>query len=108
MRRVYRYTFARHVPADEIETTLVLAFLAVESLHGASEARLDAGHAIDARRRRCVLDGGTPVGRDLCRILTGFVSREFGDDNSRVERLDGAAPAPAARAKRATSDRAAS
>jgi hypothetical protein len=98
MNCVYRYTFTRQVPAAEIESTLVLAFLAIEGLHCASEARLDAGHAFDARRRHCVLDAGTPVGRDLCRIFTGFASREFGDDNFRVERID--RPAPTEPAKR--------
>jgi hypothetical protein len=85
---VYRYTFAPRIEIDDIESTLVLALLAVESLHGEADARLDAAHFFDPAKRACAVDAGTPVGRDLCRLFTGFLRREFGDDSFRVERVD--------------------
>jgi len=85
---VYRYEFDAAVPAAEVETTLVLSILAVEALHGESQTRLDAGHAFDLTRRTVVIDAATPVGRDLNRVFIGLVTREFGPDSFRVERVD--------------------
>lgn len=85
---VYRYTFASSVPFEEVESSLVLAIMATESLHGQSQVRLDAGHAIDTEKRSCVIDASTPVGRDLNRLFIGFISREFGPDSFDVERVD--------------------
>jgi hypothetical protein len=84
---VYRYVFEPVVPAAEVETTLVLSLLAVEALHGESQTRLDAGHAFDGRRRVVVIDAATAVGRDFNRVFIGFVTREFGPDSFRVERV---------------------
>src|SRR5262245_45178419 len=84
---VYRYVFHDDVPAAEVEATLLLSLLAVEALHGEAEVRLDGGHAFDAARNVCVVDAGTAVGRDLARLFTQFVRREFGDDAFTVERL---------------------
>lgn len=89
---VYRYTFEAEVVTEEVEATLVLALLAAESLHGEAEVRLDAAHYFDTDRRECVIDAGTPVGRDLARLFVGFLRREFGETAFTVSR---AAPAPA-------------
>lgn len=84
---VYRYEFADAVPAVEVEATLVLSIFGVESLHGESQTRLDVQHAFDGKRRVVVIDGSTPVGRDLNRLFIGFVTREFGPGSFRVERI---------------------
>lgn len=84
---IYRYTFACGAPLDEVERSLCLAILATEGLHGEAEVRLDAAHFFDAEKRACVIDAGTPVGRDLNRLFIGFISREFGADAFRVERV---------------------
>jgi hypothetical protein len=91
---VYRYHLADHVPATEAEATLVLAILAVEALHGESQARLDAAHAFDAKLRTVVIDGSTPVGRDFNRLFLGFLTREFGPGSFRVERVPQQTPEP--------------
>lgn len=85
--QVYRYTFARTVRNEEIEAIIVFALVAVESLHGESQARLDAAHAFDDATRQCVIDASTRVGRDLNRLFTGLASRGFGPDSFRVERI---------------------
>ena len=87
-KELYRYTFRPHVPLEEIEATLLLALWGAESLHGETQVRLDAAHFLDADRRACVIDAGTPVGRDVNRLFVGFVQREFGNDAFRVERVD--------------------
>lgn len=85
---VYRYRFVPSVSFEEVEASLVLALLATEALHGKTQVRLDAAHAVDADQHSCVVDASTAVGRDLNRIFAGFVSREFGEDAFSVERVN--------------------
>ena len=87
-REVYRYSFTSSVAFAEVEASLVLAIMAAESLHGQTRVRLDAAHAVDAGKRSCVIDASTLVGRDLNRLFVGFLSREFGPDAFKVERVD--------------------
>lgn len=85
---IYRYTFAKSVPFAEAESSLVLAIMAAESLHGQTQVRLDASHAADANKRSCVINASTQVGRDLNRLFIGFINREFGPDSFTVERIE--------------------
>jgi hypothetical protein len=73
---------------EDIEASFVLAVFGAESLHGETQVRLDASHYLDADRRACVIDAGTPVGRDLNRLFAGFLQREYGEDAFTVERVD--------------------
>ena len=85
-KELYRYIFSEEVPTEDIESSVVLAIMAVESLHGESQVRLDAAHYLYAPSRTCVIDAGTTVGRDLNRLFIGFIRREFGEDSFKVER----------------------
>jgi hypothetical protein len=87
-QQLFRYTFQHAIPIEKIEASLVLAVLATESLHGEAQVRLDAAHYMDTERRVCVIDAGTEVGRDLNRLLTGFLTQEFGEEAFQVERVD--------------------
>lgn len=87
-RDLYRYEFTAGVSAEDIEITLLLAILAVESLHGEVPVRLDAKHHFDNERRTCIVDATTAVGRDLNRLFAGFARREYGEDSFRIERVD--------------------
>jgi hypothetical protein len=78
-RDIYRYAFAPETALAEIEASLLLAIWGTESLHGESQVRLDASHYLDSAKRACVIDAGTPVGRDLNRLFVGYLRREFGD-----------------------------
>lgn len=86
-REIYRYSFDSSVDIAEVEASLLLALLAAESLHGESQVRLEASHAMDAEGRSCVINAGGNVGRDLNRLFVGFVRREFGEDAFRVRRV---------------------
>lgn len=92
---IYKYTFDPATPTEEIEAALVLAILAVESLHGEAQVRLDAAHYLDAAGRALVIDGTTAVGQDLNKLFCGFASGEFGEGAFRVERVAAAAAAVA-------------
>ena len=87
-RETYRYRFNRDVPPRDLEESLLLAVVAVECLHGESRVRLDARYCLRAKDGVCVIDAGSDVGRDLNRIFTGFVTREFGQASFRVQRID--------------------
>lgn len=87
-KELYRYTFNRDVPLEEVEASLLLSILATESLHGEAQVRLDAAHAFDSDHRCCVIDAHTAVGRDLNRLFAGFLTREFGADAFSVERVN--------------------
>ncbi len=76
----YRYQFDEKVPAQDIEETLMLALLAVASMHGRTRVRMDGRFQLDKKKRLCVIDAGTRIGADLAQIFTGYVTREFGDD----------------------------
>lgn len=86
-KELYRYAFTPGVPVEEVEASLLLAVMATESLHGETQTRLDAAHYLDPIKRACVIDAGTPVGRDLNRLFTGFLGREFGEEAFSVERI---------------------
>lgn len=87
-RDVYKYVFESSIDVTDVEASLLLALLAAESLHGEAQVRLDAAHFLDPAKRACIIDAGTPVGRDVNRLFVGFVTREFGEDAFQVERLD--------------------
>ena len=87
-KELYHYVFAPDVPVEEIEASLLLAVLGTESLHGESQVRMDAAHYFKPAKRTCVIDAGTPVGRDFNRLFVGFLRREFGEDSFQVERLN--------------------
>lgn len=88
-RNLFRYRISNSISPADAEATLLRAILAVESLHGESETRMEVRHAWDESGRICVVDGNSKVGRDLTRLFTGFLRREYGDDGFRVERVDG-------------------
>ena len=87
-REIRRYAFEDAVPPAEIESTLLLAVLAAEGLHGQSRVRLDAAYSFDAEKHACVIDATSDVGRDICRVFTGFALREFGESAFSVSRVD--------------------
>jgi len=88
MREVYRYTFQPSVQMTEVEASLLLATWSCEALHGESQFRLDAGHVLDELQHKLVIDATTKVGKDLNRILTGFLQREYKPMDFTVERVN--------------------
>jgi hypothetical protein len=90
---IYKYVFDQDVPIREIENSLLLAVLAVESLHGKSRVRLDTTYCLEPTKHTCVIDASAAVGKDICRIFTGFITREFGEESFSVCHAD-TAPIP--------------
>ena len=87
-KHIYRYRFARTVPVRDIEETLMLALMAVESLHGRARLRMDGRYRFDKKQRLCEIDATTKVGADLAEIFTGYATREYGDDAVAIKQED--------------------
>jgi hypothetical protein len=85
-RTVYRYEFEPQVPFEDVEESLLLAVLAVESLHGRSALRLCTSFYLDKKRRSVVVDGDTLVGQHIAHIFTGLLTQEFGEEAFKVTR----------------------
>ncbi len=90
----FKYTFSQSLSMPDVEAAFVLAIFAVESIHGESDTRLLAEHAMELQTRTCVVDASTELGRDLNRLFVGFLRREFGDVGFRVERIERAETGP--------------
>jgi hypothetical protein len=95
-QEVYKYAFAPEIPVQEAEASLYVAVVAAECLHGEAQVRLDARHYFDGDRRACAIDAGTAVGRDIAKLYTGLLKREFGEMSFSVERLTAPPLRPAA------------
>lgn len=83
----YRYQFRKDIPMLEVEGMLCLALVGVQSIHGQTQTRLEAGHALDSDRQSCVIDARTPIGEDLNRLMVGYLQQAFGDDAFRIETI---------------------
>jgi len=94
-----RFTFAKSVPAAELEGTLHLARLATESLHGEDRVRLEAGFSMDHAAHAVVIDATGEVGRTLALIFRGYARREFGADAFEMHRTRDGQPQEAAGAR---------
>ncbi len=87
-KSVFRYRFSKSIPMQDVEDALMLAALAVESLHGRSELRLSAKFWLNRKTRKCEIDAGTEVGIHIARIFTGFITDGFGEQCFHVERTE--------------------
>lgn len=80
------FLFSVPVSMPEVEATLHLARLAVESLHGEDRVAQETMASVDRASRTCVIDATREVGRTLALVFGGYVRREFGDDAVRMLR----------------------
>jgi hypothetical protein len=85
---IYRYRFSPQVRMSHVERWLSTAVTAAAGLHGQAGLRLDACYGIDIKRRACVIDGRSVVGRDLARIFSQFLLHELEADAFQVDAVD--------------------
>jgi len=81
---IYRFEFDEPTSMPDVEVTLQLAILGAEALFGESSVRMDGAYSIDEARRVCVVDARNEVGRSICQLFTGYLSKELGPDAFRV------------------------
>lgn len=85
----YSYEFKPCVSMREARQALRLAAMVAEILHGAEAVRLDGGRRLSPNLRVCVIEGSTAVGRDIARLFSGFLARQFGPEAFKVRRREG-------------------
>lgn len=93
MSGVQRFQFHESANLADAEAALLLAVWSTESLHGETAVRLDAPYQFDRETRECIVDESHEVGRDLSRLMLGFLRRELNDGDFSVERMGHPAPA---------------
>jgi len=84
---VYKFAFRENVPTKEIEECLYWAAFNTESIFGKAKFRLDCSFHFDQRQKIVLIDKSTDSGKHLSQLFTSIVSREFGDESFRVERM---------------------
>lgn len=87
----YRFHIDDAIGLDKAESTLPLAILAAEGPFGESKVRMDVSCHVDAPRRVILIDGKTDTGRDLVRVFTSLITRDFGANAFSVRRVPSAA-----------------
>jgi hypothetical protein len=95
-KRIYRYEFAASAAIADVESSILLAEMAIESIHGESDSELDLGYFLHRQKRQLIVDATTEVGRNFNRLLVGFFRREFVGNDYSVERVDEMPTQPAA------------
>lgn len=85
-RTVYRFTFEKGVPIEDVEEAIVVARVATEGVHGQAQTNLDACYALCQRRRVCVIEVADAVGATIARVFTAVLLRTIGEDAFEVER----------------------
>lgn len=86
-RDLYRYDIGDGFCLLEVEKSLRLALLAAAILHGEVLVRIDVACDFDPLWRVCVIDAGTPAGRDLNRLFAGFLLHRLGGQSFAVSRI---------------------
>ncbi|MEN1705824.1 MAG: hypothetical protein AAGJ54_09990 [Planctomycetota bacterium] len=86
-RTIYRFRFAAGVNMAEVNEALELALLAVESLRGASEVRLDAPRSGNDDLRAVAIDGSFGAGHEVVKVFVALCQREFGPSGFRIDRI---------------------
>lgn len=84
LRRVYRFSFEPDVSMDDVQQSLVLATIAIESIYGERALEMDGRFAVRRKRRSCLIDAETPLGCDLAKAFGGFLTT-VAHDSYRVE-----------------------
>lgn len=86
-RTLNRLQYREDVPTEEVEAMLHLSLLALQSLHGDPQTRLQVALSLDAGKRECLIDESTPLGLELGCILLGFLQAAFEPEAIRVDRV---------------------
>jgi len=89
---VFRFRFRSPADLAEAETTLHLSILAAEGLFGEARTRTDVSYRVSAPDTGLLIDASTPTGVAVVRILTAFLSREFGAGGFSVGRVPDRSP----------------
>src|SRR4051794_19091204 len=86
--RLLRVRFPAPSSHDEVESDLLLAMLAAESLYGGPRLQLDARYLVADDGSSAVLEVQGPAGEAAAQIFLGFAGARVGETVLTVEWLD--------------------
>lgn len=88
MSAIYRFhEFKTTIPTRDIQKTLYMSVVNTESIFGKAQVQLDAPYSFDFEKRVCAVDGTTEAGQALAKNFISWLTRAFGADSFKVERL---------------------
>jgi hypothetical protein len=85
---IYSYEFGPSVSMRDARRSLQQAALTAEILHGIEAVRMDGDRRLSQSLRVCQIDGSTAAGRDIARLFTGFLTRQYGPGAFKVSRIE--------------------
>ena len=85
-QNVYNFTFDDSVSAVDVQSTFMLALIAVESMHGSVAVRMECRFNCYQKMRQYHVHTDSPIGNDLARIFAGFAMRAYGYGAVQVQR----------------------
>ncbi len=85
---IFKFTLDPKLDMDDAESTLHLALFSVEGLYGGARMRTEASYQRLIDEHAIFVDAATDVGRSLVQVFTNLLSREFGENAFRVERVE--------------------
>jgi hypothetical protein len=91
-RPLYQLVFMPGADMGAVERTLSLAILAVGCLHGDAAVRLEAGYAIDRKKRMVVLEGAGPMATAVARVFVGMCAHAPSTSAFRVQKGERSLP----------------
>ena len=83
MKKVYKFSFKRHVSKREIEERLAIAMITAECVYGQARVRLHVAYT--AANARAVLEVSGAVGEHIAQVFTGLMIKLVGEKAFAVE-----------------------
>ena len=87
IRTMNRLQFREDLPTEEVEAMLQLALLALQSLYGDPQTRMQVALSFSGVKRECIIDDSTTLGSELGCIFLGFLQAAFEPEAIRVDRV---------------------
>ncbi len=86
MGQVCRFEFDETVTKQNIDDQIALAIITAECTFGKPKVRLHAAYL--SSDGQAALDVSSDVGEHIAQVFTGLMSRELGEENFTVERIN--------------------
>lgn len=91
--KTYTYKFIITNPQNKniLKVLLTMALKETELIYGKAKVKLETNYKLYDNRPICLIEGGTESSEHLAKLLSGFLIKEVGEDNFKVERIENTA-----------------
>lgn len=91
--KTYTYKFIITNPQNKniLKVLLTMALKETELIYGKAKVKLETNYKLYDNRPICLIEGGTESSKHLAKLLSGFLIKEVGEDNFKVERIENTA-----------------